>query len=140
MGREQVAADPRLDRARSQARPSDDRGLRRAVREGEGHHAAHQTRGGPLGSLLSLPGAPSPESAPAPRPAPVPGSGLSRPPRAPGRAIFHSVRRVNDQSHPLLRVNNVEVVYDHVILVLKGVSLQVPAGGIVSLLGATGAG
>ncbi len=41
---------------------------------------------------------------------------------------------------PLLSVNNIEVVYDHVILVLKGVSLQVPKGGIVTLLGANGAG
>ena len=32
----------------------------------------------------------------------------------------------------LLRVNNIEVIYDHVILVLKGVSLQVPEGGIVA--------
>jgi len=40
----------------------------------------------------------------------------------------------------LLRVNNIEVVYDHVILVLKGVSLEVPEGGIVALLGANGAG
>jgi branched-chain amino acid transport system ATP-binding protein len=39
-----------------------------------------------------------------------------------------------------LRVNNIEVIYDHVILVLKGVSLQVPEGGIVALLGANGAG
>jgi branched-chain amino acid transport system ATP-binding protein len=37
-------------------------------------------------------------------------------------------------------VNNVEVIYDHVILVLKGVSLVVPEGGIVALLGANGAG
>jgi len=41
---------------------------------------------------------------------------------------------------PLLDVNNIEVVYDHVILVLKGVSLKVPKGGIVALLGANGAG
>ena len=41
---------------------------------------------------------------------------------------------------PLLVVNNIEVIYDHVILVLKGVSLEVPEGGIVALLGANGAG
>ncbi len=41
---------------------------------------------------------------------------------------------------PLLAVNNIEVIYDHVILVLKGVSLTVPKGGIVALLGANGAG
>ncbi|HJT08522.1 MAG TPA: ABC transporter ATP-binding protein [Stellaceae bacterium] len=40
----------------------------------------------------------------------------------------------------ILRVNNIEVIYDHVILVLKGVSLDVPNGGIVALLGANGAG
>ena len=39
-----------------------------------------------------------------------------------------------------LSVNNVEVIYDHVILVLKGVSLDVPEGKIVALLGANGAG
>ncbi|MCW5752895.1 MAG: ABC transporter ATP-binding protein [Alphaproteobacteria bacterium] len=39
-----------------------------------------------------------------------------------------------------LAVNNIEVVYDHVILVLKGVSFQVPNGGVVALLGANGAG
>lgn len=41
---------------------------------------------------------------------------------------------------PILSVNNIEVIYDHVILVLKGVSLEVPDGGIVALLGANGAG
>lgn len=39
-----------------------------------------------------------------------------------------------------LSINNVEVIYDHVILVLKGVSLTVPKGKIVALLGANGAG
>ena len=45
-----------------------------------------------------------------------------------------------DDASVLLSVNNIEVVYDHVILVLKGVSLEVPEGGIVALLGANGAG
>ncbi|HUF56623.1 MAG TPA: ABC transporter ATP-binding protein [Thermohalobaculum sp.] len=40
----------------------------------------------------------------------------------------------------LLEVNNVEVIYNHVILVLKGVSLSVPKGGIIALLGGNGAG
>ena len=40
----------------------------------------------------------------------------------------------------ILSVNNIEVIYDHVILVLKGVSLTVAQGGIVALLGANGAG
>ena len=40
----------------------------------------------------------------------------------------------------LLGVNSIEVLYDNVILVLKGVSRRVPEGGIVALLGANGAG
>jgi branched-chain amino acid transport system ATP-binding protein len=40
----------------------------------------------------------------------------------------------------LLTINNIEVIYDHVILVLKGVSFQVESGQIVALLGANGAG
>ncbi|MEP7085067.1 MAG: ATP-binding cassette domain-containing protein, partial [Betaproteobacteria bacterium] len=39
-----------------------------------------------------------------------------------------------------LSINNIEVIYDHVILVLKGVSLAVPEGRIVALLGGNGAG
>ncbi|MEP7139295.1 MAG: ABC transporter ATP-binding protein, partial [Caldimonas sp.] len=41
---------------------------------------------------------------------------------------------------PLLDVNGIEVIYHHVILVLKGVSLQVPEGRIVALMGGNGAG
>src|SRR3989441_12188791 len=45
-----------------------------------------------------------------------------------------------DVAKSYLSINNIEVIYDHVILVLKGVSLEVPQGKIVALLGANGAG
>ncbi|HVL56588.1 MAG TPA: ABC transporter ATP-binding protein [Burkholderiaceae bacterium] len=43
-------------------------------------------------------------------------------------------------TQPFLTVNGIEVVYNHVILVLKGVSLTVPQGSVVALLGSNGAG
>ena len=48
--------------------------------------------------------------------------------------------KVNVDTGSFLAVNNIEVIYNHVILVLKGVSLAVPEGGVVTLLGANGAG
>ena len=58
------------------------------------------------------------------------------------QATLHAVQPASSPAaaEPILRVNNIEVIYDHVILVLKGVSLAVPEGGIVALLGANGAG
>jgi len=44
------------------------------------------------------------------------------------------------KTETLLEINNIEVIYNHVILVLKGVSLHVPKGGITALLGGNGAG
>ena len=44
------------------------------------------------------------------------------------------------ETDTLLEVNNIEVIYNHVILVLKGVSLTVSKGGITALLGGNGAG
>lgn len=49
--------------------------------------------------------------------------------------------KIPDQTtNTLLEVNNIEVIYNHVILVLKGVSLMVPKGGITAILGGNGAG
>jgi ABC-type branched-subunit amino acid transport system ATPase component len=47
---------------------------------------------------------------------------------------------MSDAKKIVLNVNGIEVIYNHVILVLKGVSLQVPEGGIVAILGGNGAG
>ena len=51
-----------------------------------------------------------------------------------------TIKNTNSNGNMMLQLNNVEVIYDHVILVLKGVSFHVPEGSIVALLGANGAG
>ena len=51
-----------------------------------------------------------------------------------------SATAAQSSSDNILAINNIEVIYDHVILVLKGVSLNVPKKGIVAILGANGAG
>ena len=53
---------------------------------------------------------------------------------------FRPAPPLKGEGAPILSVNNIEVIYDRVILVLKGVSLSVPKGGITALLGANGAG
>jgi len=55
-------------------------------------------------------------------------------------AASESAAAVDSNPKHLLAINNIEVIYDHVILVLKGVSLVVPEGSIVALLGGNGAG
>src|SRR5687768_7820976 len=80
-----------------------------------------------------------------PRPAPRADDQGAAPPGGPSHAPTRHMsvaetRASPEAARPILAVNNIEVIYDHVILVLKGVSLSVPAGGIVALLGANGAG
>ena len=60
-----------------------------------------------------------------------------------GQSISYRIKVMLDANpthETLLEVNNIEVIYNHVILVLKGVSLSVPKGGITALLGGNGAG
>ncbi|WP_425044788.1 ABC transporter ATP-binding protein [Primorskyibacter sp. S87] len=54
--------------------------------------------------------------------------------------MLDAANTTDQQVDTLLEVNNIEVIYNHVILVLKGVSLSVPKGGITALLGGNGAG
>ena len=54
--------------------------------------------------------------------------------------MLDAATTTDTQVETLLEVNNIEVIYNHVILVLKGVSLTVPKGGITALLGGNGAG
>jgi len=54
--------------------------------------------------------------------------------------MLDAAKTTEVQAETLLEVNNIEVIYNHVILVLKGVSLNVPKGGITALLGGNGAG
>ena len=54
--------------------------------------------------------------------------------------MLDAAKTTDVQAETLLEVNNIEVIYNHVILVLKGVSLNVPKGGITALLGGNGAG
>ena len=54
--------------------------------------------------------------------------------------MLDTAKSVEATVENLLEVNNIEVIYNHVILVLKGVSLNVPKGGITALLGGNGAG
>jgi branched-chain amino acid transport system ATP-binding protein len=66
---------------------------------------------------------------------------LPSPTAAPGfRCAQSGLRHTPYAGARMLSVNNIEVLYDRIILVLKGVSLTVPRGGIVALLGANGAG
>jgi branched-chain amino acid transport system ATP-binding protein len=57
-----------------------------------------------------------------------------------GSVMIPTTAPAPEAAEQILAVNNIEVIYDHVILVLKGVSLSVPRGGITAILGANGAG
>jgi branched-chain amino acid transport system ATP-binding protein len=67
------------------------------------------------------------------------GTGRRVPPGA-AASLQQDPNAMTAANAPILSVNNIEVIYDQVILVLKGVSLVVPRAGIVALLGANGAG
>ncbi|WP_299400783.1 ABC transporter ATP-binding protein [uncultured Roseobacter sp.] len=54
--------------------------------------------------------------------------------------MLDAAKEQDTSADTVLEVNNIEVIYNHVILVLKGVSLNVPKGGITALLGGNGAG
>ena len=53
---------------------------------------------------------------------------------------MNSTNETATAKDPILTLNSVEVLYDSVLLAIKGVSLEVPKGGMVALLGANGAG
>ena len=66
--------------------------------------------------------------------------GLVRRLNGEGKTWNGKIRKWAIPQKPILKLNNIEVMYQEVILVLKGVSIEVPQGGIVALLGANGAG
>ena len=123
LGRQGLELHVRLAGGGLQVPQPDDQGLGQGVRGREEDHAAR---------LLEREVGRAVAGRPLPQPSPSdPGPrGTRREPR--GGERWHGF--------PILDVNGIEVIYDHVILVLKGVSLAVPEGGIVALLGANGAG
>ena len=126
--------DHRLDHLRPVDRAADDRSIGGAVRQGEEHHAARLQDGRLSASQVTERTRgnardPSPFSFRLPRlPFPLSPNAMS------------AIPKPESQAAAYLTVSNIEVIYDHVILVLKGVSLQVQKGTIVALLGANGAG